>query len=88
MESHTCVIREKGTRCICLSLYQTTKKFLDWFSLKDLAGDKKNVTEKLKFVLGRIENIVGKGENAGYHTMFSKGFFPRVNRNRDGVLKS
>ena len=25
-----------------------------------------NVTEKLKFVLGGVENIVGKGENAGY----------------------
>ena len=25
------------------------------------------VTEKLKFVFGRIENIVGKGENARYH---------------------
>ena len=25
-----------------------------------------NVTEKLKFVLERLENIVGKGENAGY----------------------
>ena len=24
------------------------------------------LTEKLKFVLGRVENIVGKGENAGY----------------------
>ena len=25
-----------------------------------------NVTKKLKFVLGKVENIVGKGENAGY----------------------
>ena len=24
------------------------------------------MTEKLKFVLERVENIVGKGENAGY----------------------
>ena len=24
------------------------------------------MTEILKFVLGRVENIVGKGENAGY----------------------
>ena len=24
------------------------------------------MTEKLKFVLGRVENIVGKGENPGY----------------------
>ena len=27
---------------------------------------KMNVTEKLKVLLGRVENIVGKGENAGY----------------------
>ena len=25
-----------------------------------------NVTEKLKFVLGMVENMVGKGENGGY----------------------
>ena len=24
------------------------------------------MTEKLKFVLGRVEDILGKGENAGY----------------------
>ena len=40
-------------------------KFLDWSKLKELADDKINVTEKLNFVLGRVENIVGKGENAG-----------------------
>ena len=41
-------------------------KFLDWSKFKELADGKRNVTEKLKFVLGRVENIVGKGENAGY----------------------
>ena len=41
-------------------------KFLDWSKLKAFADDKLNATEKLKFVLGRVENIVGKGENAGY----------------------
>ena len=40
--------------------------FFDWSKLKAFAGDKINVTQKLKFVLGRVENIVGKGENAGY----------------------
>ena len=34
--------------------------------LKAFAGDKINLTEKLKFVLGKVENIVGKGENVGY----------------------
>ena len=26
-----------------------------------------NVNEKFKFILGGVKNIVGKGENAGYH---------------------
>ena len=38
-------------------------KILDWSSWKHL--QKTNVTENLKFVLGRVENV-GKGENAGY----------------------
>ena len=35
--------------------------------------DKINVSEKLKFVLGRIENIGGKGENAGYQHFLLSG---------------
>ena len=31
-----------------------------------VADDKSNLAKKLKFVLGRVENIVGKGENAAY----------------------
>ena len=42
-------------------------KILDWSKLKAFADDKINVAEKLSFVLGRVENIVEKGENAGYH---------------------
>ena len=34
--------------------------------MKAFADDRTHVTEKLKFVLGKTENIVGKGENAGY----------------------
>ena len=41
-------------------------KILDWFKLKAFADDKIKMTENLKFVLGRVENTVGKGENAGY----------------------
>ena len=37
-------------------------KILDWSNLKELADFKINVTEKVKFGLGQIENIVGKGE--------------------------
>ena len=39
-------------------------KILDLSDLKAFADKKINVTEKLKFVLGRVEDIVGKGENA------------------------
>ena len=35
-------------------------------NLKAFADDKINVSEKLKFVSRRVENIVRKGENAGY----------------------
>ena len=41
-------------------------KFLDWPKLKVFADKKTNVTQKLNFFSGRVENIVGKGENAGY----------------------
>ena len=33
---------------------------------KAFADDKINVTQTLKFQDGRVENIAGKGENAGY----------------------
>ena len=52
----------------CLSLFNSlpNDKILDRSKLKAFAEDKINVTEKLKFVLGRVENIVRKGENAGH----------------------
>ena len=56
-------------------------KILDLSKLKAFADENLDVNEKLKFALERVENIVGKGENAGYQhfllfpTMFSKGFF-------------
>ena len=61
-------------------------RILDLSKLKALADNKMNVTGKLKLFLGRVENIVGKGENAGNRfpafspipTMFSKGFFVKV----------
>ena len=39
---------------------------LDLSKLRAVVDDNLNVTEKLKFALGRVENIVRKGENAGY----------------------
>ena len=52
-----------------LTLYQT-KKNSDWSKLKAFADDKIDVTKTLKFGLGRVENIVGKGENDGYLHFF------------------
>ena len=39
---------------------------LDWSRLKALADNKIKVTAILKIILGRVENIVRNGENAGY----------------------
>ena len=41
-------------------------KILHLSKLKAFSDDNLNVYQKLKFALGRVENIVGKGENAGY----------------------
>ena len=41
-------------------------RILDLSKLKAFTDDKVNVNENLKTVFGRVENIVGKGENAGY----------------------
>ena len=61
--------------------------------LKGFADDNMNVTQKLKLALGRVENIVGKRENAGYwsaispfSTMCSKGLLLRVVKSRDCVV--
>ena len=53
-------------------------KILDWSTLKAFADSQIIVSEKLKFVLGRVENIVGKGEKcwflsfSPFSTMFTK----------------
>ena len=41
-------------------------KILDWSKFKAFADINLSVTQKSKFLLERMENIVGKGENAGY----------------------
>ena len=62
-------------------------KFFDLSQLKAFSDEKMNVIETLKFALGRVENIMGKGENAPFPLMFSKGFFLRVIKSRDCVVK-
>ena len=51
-------------------------KILNWSKLKVFANSKLNVTEKLKYAFGRVENIVGKGENADYqHFLLFQQYF-------------
>ena len=66
-------------------------KILAFTKFKAFADDKIIVIKKLKFVLGRVENIVGKGEHAGYQhfllfpqcfPFFSKAFFSRGDKYR------
>ena len=53
-------------------------KILDWSKLKAFADNKINVTNELTFVLGKEENIDGKGENAGnqHFLLFPQCFLP------------
>ena len=89
------------TNCIMLFAYSLflnnsfpKDKFLDRSKSKAFADDKINVTKKLKFAVGQEENIVAKGENAGYQhfllfpTMFSKALFFRVVKSWYCVVKS
>ena len=69
-------------------------KILDLSKLKAFADNNLNVYQKLKFAFERVENIVGKGENAGYQHFllfpqyFQKASFSRVVKSRDCVVKS
>ena len=65
---------------LCLRIVKSRKgelfnkqQILDYSKLKAFADDKINLIEKLKFVLGRLENIMGKGENAGYQCLQKSG---------------
>ena len=42
-----------------------TDNSLDWSKLKAFAGYKKNVTEKLKLVLGQVKNIIVQEDHDG-----------------------
>ena len=61
--------------------------FLDWPKLKAFPDKKINVTHKMKYVLGQVENVVGKGEKCWsqafppFPTMLSKGFLLRAIKN-------
>ena len=48
-----------------LTLYPKGK-IINWARFNAFAEEIINLAKKLKFILGRVENILGKGENAGY----------------------
>ena len=51
-------------------------KILALTKLKLFADDKANVAKMMTYVFDRVENIVGKGENAGYkHFLLSHNVF-------------
>ena len=53
-------------------------KILDWSKRKAFADDKIKLPKMMIFVFDRVENIVGKGENAGYqHVLLSPQCFQR-----------
>ena len=54
-------------------------KILGLPKLKAFADDKLNVTQNVKIVFYRIENIVGKEENAGYQVWIAQSSLARVN---------
>ena len=67
-------------------------KFLDQSNFKAFADNILYVVQIMICVSYMVENIVGKGENAGYHIFsFShnvfKGLFVRVVKSQDCVVK-
>ena len=66
--------------------YLPSDKVLDSYKLKAFADDTLYLAEKLKFVLEKEENIVGKF--SPFPTMFSKGFYFRVIKSQDCEVKS
>ena len=72
----------------------TNNKFLDLTKLKAFADDKLNISKMTISLCDRVENTVGKEENAGYQhfssfpTVFSKAFFFGVVKSWDCVVKS
>ena len=66
----------KTRNCLAKVNPLPNNKTFNWSKLKAFADDKINMGEKQNFFSGRVENIVGKGENAGYQhfPLFSQCF--------------
>ena len=61
-------------------------KIFDWSKLKAFADNNLNVAKMMISLYDRVENIVGKGENAGYQHFllfpqcFQKASFPEASK--------
>ena len=79
-------VRNSLRFCHLVKFNSTNDRILALTKFKALADNKIIVTQKLKFVLGREEYIVGKGENAGnqhfllFPQCFLKLSFPGVSK--------
>ena len=65
------------------------ENILPWSKLKAFVDEKIHVTEKIKFVLRKVENFVGKGENAGYQHLliFPQCFQKDSTRLKVGIMR-
>ena len=60
-------------------IFLPNDKTLDHSKLKAFANDKIRVTQKLKFVEGRVKNIFGKRENDGnQHFLLFPQYFQKA----------
>ena len=78
-----------GLKCrTMLNLYHPVT-----FRLVHIGKPVTNMAKTLEFVIERVENILGKGQNAGYHhfllfpKMFSKALFLGLVKTGDSVIK-
>ena len=68
----------------------TNNRIFDLSKLKAFTDNRIDVGEKLKFGFWRVENIVGRGENAGhlFPHCFLKGLSLKVVKSRDCAVRS
>ena len=71
----------------------SNNKFLDWSRWKAFADNKIKTTEKTKISYGKGRKRVKRRKCwlpafSPFPTMFSNGFFYKVVKSRDGVVKS
>ena len=57
-------------------------KILEWPKPKAFADNKMDLSQKLKFNLGRVQNIVGKGDAGYQHFLLFLQYFQKVSVSR------